>query len=262
MSVLKPGTLSARFVGTRIGEPGRGAREGVDTPRVERIGTEGIALIYRFGVVVTYALSEPEIAGLHERLADAITGRFESPERDDLIVESGASSPGVDADGVLGFEEITLERLVVAATVLAKSVVLAHYEVQIAPVLERAESFADRMRSGGHRIRSGSLLAEIGSVLLTQARMVGRVGVAEKPELVWDDLSLDRIYERLAREYELLERDAVISRKLDLIESTMATYLNLIHNRRALRVEWYIVWLIVFEIALSFYEMFWHPVGS
>ena len=43
-------------------------------------------------------------------------------------------------------------------------------------------------------------------------RMVGRVEVAEKPEIVWDDPRLDRLYERLATEYELRDRDRALSR--------------------------------------------------
>jgi len=84
---------------------------------------------------------------------------------------------------------------------------------------------------------------------------VGRVEVTEKPEIVWDDPELDRLYERLATEYELRDRDRALSRKLDLISRTAETYLDLINARQTLRVEWYIVILIVMEIVLSLYEM-------
>jgi uncharacterized Rmd1/YagE family protein len=35
--------------------------------------------------------------------------------------------------------------------------------------------------------------------------------------------------------------------------------LNLLQNRRSLRVEWYIIILIVFEILLTLYAMFVRP---
>jgi len=50
----------------------------------------------------------------------------------------------------------------------------------------------------------------------------------------------------------------VLERKLALIARTAETALNLMQNRSMLRVEWYIVILIVFEVVLYVYQI----VGS
>jgi uncharacterized Rmd1/YagE family protein len=100
------------------------------------------------------------------------------------------------------------------------------------------------------------LLGHIADVLITQHRMVGRVEVTEKPELVWDNADLGRLYVRLHDEYELSERDRALSRKLELISQTATTSLGLVQAQRSLRVEWYIVILIVVEIFLTLYGMF------
>jgi uncharacterized Rmd1/YagE family protein len=92
-------------------------------------------------------------------------------------------------------------------------------------------------------------------VLLVQASTVGRVEVAEKPELTWDNPDLDRLYERLCVEYELHERDLALTRKLDLISRTAQTYLDLLQNRLSLRVEWYIIILIMVEVILLIYDL-------
>jgi uncharacterized Rmd1/YagE family protein len=144
----------------------------------------------------------------------------------------------------------------VVADVLAKSAVLTHYEERVASVFDRIERLAQRLGQGARPIGGSDLLREIGSVLLIQARTVGRVEVTEKPETTWDDPELDRFYERLAAEYELRERDVALSRKLELVSRTAETYLDLIHNRRSLRVEWYIVILILVEILLILYDLF------
>ena len=61
------------------------------------------------------------------------------------------------------------------------------------------------------------------------------------------------------REFERngLVFDATL-RKLELIGDTAQTLLDLLQNRRSLRVEWYIVILIVVEIVLTLYELFFH----
>ena len=60
---------------------------------------------------------------------------------------------------------------------------------------------------------------------------------------------------KLQDEYEIRERRAALERKLGLLAGTMATLLDVVHTRRSLRVEWYIVTLILIEIGLSVYAM-------
>ena len=88
-----------------------------------------------------------------------------------------------------------------------------------------------------------------------QQKMVGRVETGEKPELLWDHPELERLYVRLAEEYELRERDRALDRKLDVISRTVETLLGLVQTRSSLRVEGYIVLLIVAEVLLSTYPL-------
>ena len=92
-------------------------------------------------------------------------------------------------------------------------------------------------------------------VLLTQHRMVGRVEVEEKPDVLWDHPELERLYARLEDEYELVERSRAMERKLALISETAGTLIELVHNQRSLRLEWYIIGLIGLELLLSLYGL-------
>ena len=56
-------------------------------------------------------------------------------------------------------------------------------------------------------------------------------------------------------EIELGERAKILDRKLELISRTVSTTLDLLQTQRGLRVEWYILVLIVFEICLSIYDL-------
>lgn len=91
---------------------------------------------------------------------------------------------------------------------------------------------------------------------MVEHKMVGRVEVAEKPDLLWDHPQLERVYARLVDEYELSERHRALEHKLELISRTAETVLGLVHANRSLRVEWYIVILILFDILLSLYEKY------
>ena len=108
-------------------------------------------------------------------------------------------------------------------------------------------------RTGSH---GKEFLKHIGGALLSQHRMIGRVEITDKPDLLWERTDLERLYSRLEQAFELRERHTALERKLDLIEQTAKTALDLVQNGHSIRVEWYIVALIVFEIFLTLYDLF------
>ena len=162
----------------------------------------------------------------------------------------------VDPAGNIVLRERTIERLQLVADILAKSLVLSYYETRIAEIFDGIEPLAAMLREKGRAGASGKeLLRHIGDVLLIQQKMVGRVETGEKPELLWEHPELERLYVRLAEEYELRDRDRALDRKLDVISRTVETLLGLVQTRSSLRVEWYIVLLIVAELLLTTYPL-------
>ncbi|MEJ2645614.1 MAG: RMD1 family protein [Gammaproteobacteria bacterium] len=189
---------------------------------------------------------------------------FENPESEDAELGIDPdSAERVDGSGTVWLHDPSVERLQVVADILAKSVVLAHYEARIARVFDRIEPLAAELQRHGRGGRqSKELLRQIGDVLLVQHTMVGRVEVGGKPELLWERPELERLYLRLEDEYELHERHRSLDAKLDVISRTAETLLELLQTKRSLRVEWYIVILIVIEILLTLYGMFvTHQLG-
>jgi uncharacterized Rmd1/YagE family protein len=249
-------TVRAWFLGTRIDVRDLGRGSMPVAPVTMLVGTRGYSLIFRFGVVVLAGLSPAEEKDVLDSLSGAIHSRFAQPETDEAeIVIDPERNEGLGTDGRLALREAGTGRLQVVAHVLAKSCVLGYYERSVADAFDRIEQLADRLSRGESPARAKKdVLNEIGNVLLILTRTVGRVEVTEKPEITWDDAELDRLYQRLATEYELRDRDLALSRKLELVSRTAETYLDLLNNRQTLRVEWYIVILIVLEVALSLYD--------
>jgi required for meiotic nuclear division protein 1 len=227
-------------------------------PLTIRAGKQGYGVLFRYGAVVLFNLAPPEETELLATLTPLMVRPLATPETEemDLTVDSSAQER-VDPSGDIFVTALAPERLQIVADVLAKSVVLGHYESRLGAVFGRIEPLALALQRGGP---SGSqvneLLREIGGVLLIQHKMVGHVEVLEKPDVLWEHPELERFYARLRDEYELRERERALNRKLELVSRTVATLLELIQNRRSLRVEWYIVLLILFEIALTLYGMF------
>ena len=258
---MQPLTVRAWFIGSRIDlrELSRGSTVALG-PLTMLIGQHGYSMIFRFGVVVMFGLSEAEEKEIINGLKDSVHNRYDQPECESAEIYIDASaSERLGTDGRIKLRDASVGRLQVVAHVLAKSCVLSYYENSVGQVFDRIERLAERLcRGESPHGDKKEILGEIGNALLIQARTVGRVEITEKPEIVWDDMELDRLYERIATEYELRDRDVALARKLDLISRTAETYIDLVNHRQGLRVEWYIVVLIVLEIVLSLWQILLH----
>jgi uncharacterized Rmd1/YagE family protein len=248
--------VRARFVGNRLNLRAFEAGKPLAVhPLTIRAGEHGFAVLFRFGAAALVDLGPIEEAAFFDSLAPFVIEPVDAPEAEELeLCVDPAAPEQVDEHGRLWLRAADLERLRVVAHVLAKSAVLSWYELRASELMDRIESLADELRRGGRGRRGRELARQIGELLLTQTRTVGRVEIGEKPELTWDDPVLDRLYERLAAEYELRERDRALARKLEVASDTVETYLNLLQSRQSIRVEWYIVLLILVEILLGLYD--------
>jgi uncharacterized Rmd1/YagE family protein len=228
-------------------------------PMIVEVRGQGCAVLFRYGVVVLFDVPPLAEVEFLSALRPLLSQPFEGAEVEEAQLRLGAEARERIEGDVVWLPAFSVERLQLVAEVLARAVVLDRYEGSVEREFDRIEPLALglKRRRFTRRLVQG-LLEHIGGVLLSQQRMVGRVALSEKPELLWDHPQLERFYARLEDEYELRERHAALEEKMKLISRTAETVLGLLHARRSLRVEWYIVILIVVEILLTLYELFLH----
>ena len=104
-----------------------------------------------------------------------------------------------------------------------------------------------------------SILKNIGNALSGAAPGDGAGrSVEEKPDVLWDKPHLERLYARLEDEYELKERAELLNRKLAVIAESAQVLTDIIDTRRSLRLEVIIVFLILFEVIITMYQLARH----
>jgi uncharacterized Rmd1/YagE family protein len=248
-------SVKAAALGERIDLRGLGGERLTADSVLVRLET-GTALIFRYGAVVFFGvplrLQERVMADLEPVTSDP----YAHPETE-LAELAFGPSPREGADGELAIPNTDPDTLQIVADVFAKSVALAHYESAIARAFDEIEPLAVELEERGRAgRRSQRLVRHIARALVVQHRLVARVEVTEKPELLWERPDLELLHLKLAEEYELKDREVALERKLALVSRTAEMLLDLLQNKRSLRVEWYIVFLIVFEIVLSLYQTY------
>lgn len=216
----------------------------------------GAAYVFRYGVLVLFGASPALEDELVAELQDHVIEPASSPELETASIEiRPGAEENVSADGHIRLREATPERLLLTATVLARSVVLARDESRIAETFDRIEPLVSDLRTHGRaRLPIKRVMQHIGGVLDTRNRVVGRARIGEKPDLLWDHPELDRLYGRLEAEFELGDRARAIERKLAVIGDAAEVLLNLVQDKRSYRLEAAIFLLIAFEIVVSLVE--------
>lgn len=256
--VFGPLTARAVLLGERIDTAGLERGDALSTaPLAFRVGESGMAVIFRYGVVVLVGLETLAEDEVLRSIAPRIVSSFPAPEEEIArLAPADGREERVTPDGQVRIADRSTARLLVVAFVLARSVVLAHHERQVAEVLETIEPWAsDLARTGRRSSARRAVIRLIGSALLVEHRVSGRFAVGEKPDLLWDRPDLERLYARLETEYELDERGEVLNRKLGLVGQTARLMTDLIDTERSLRLEAAIVVLIVAELALALLQM-------
>jgi uncharacterized Rmd1/YagE family protein len=216
---------------------------------------DGVVAVFRFGAVVFIGVEANEQARVLGLIQPRVIDPATPVETESAVIEIGAED-GVSASGKIALADFSEGRLLLVADALAKSVALADDERYVSKVFERIDPLAqDLAATGGTSLGTRALLRVLGEALVAQARMVGRVEVEEKPELLWERPDLQRLHAKLSDEYELGERARALSRKLKVIEESASTLAGVVSERRSLRLEIAIVVLIAFEIVLSLYAL-------
>ena len=252
-------TARALLVAERIDTAGLERSDVISTtPLAFRIGPSGYCVLFRYGVIVLVGLSPLEEDDIVRGLGARIIGRFARTEDETAVIEIDPKrDEQVAPGGPICVHDLSPPRLLVIADALAKNVALTRDEYEVRKVLELIEPFAAELaRSGRPPSYRRQMLRTIGQALLVQHRMSGRVEVEEKPDVLWDNPQVERLYARLEDEYELKERAAALARKLRVIDETTHALTDIIDTARSIRLEATIVVLIVVEILIAFYELF------
>lgn len=225
------------------------------SPFVMNAGVDGYAVLFKYGVVVVFGLDAMEEAAFLENLKLFTIDPLDRPESESFEIMLDPSEPDGVEPSYIHLKTWDIEHLQTIADIFAKSVVLSYYEARMADLFERIEPVAAKLQDGGPKGQQArDLLKHIGDTLSIQRKMVGQVEVDDKPDILWDKPELDRLYQRLEGEYELKERHKALKEKLDMVYRTAEVMLGMLQDKTAIRLEWYIVLLIVFEVIMSLGE--------
>lgn len=213
----------------------------------------GRIFMYPFGAVVFLDVS-PDIRQRElDRLANqqprlTSTGRI---DEEFSVHEDTASFPKV-ADGALTLDRLTAERAGVIALTVAQSAAMEYYERIVDEMFAQTDRLVARLEQRGTvPFSTRPLHRFIGAAVGTRNEVLSVLHLLDKPDEIWDDPGIDRIYGQLRAEFDLSDRYSALEHKLRSVQEGLELVLDVARDRRLVLLELTIVLLIVFEILLA-----------
>ena len=228
------------------------------SPLMVAVG-QGYAVLFRYGAVVFFGVAEKERNDFLAEIKEFVTQPYDTLEVEEATLTCDAKDTDKVSFDAVHLKQWDVSRLLVIADVLAKSQILSHHEARVSQTFDRIEPIAQEMQAKGYPSgkRTRDLLRHIALTLSAQRTITGQAEILDKPDFLWDQPpEMEGFFVKLEDEYEIRERYDALKEKLDLIFRTSEMMLGLMNSRHTLHVEWYIVILIIIDIAIHLLETY------
>lgn len=211
-------------------------------------------IVTRYGVIAltnwTPYLEEKALALLKPFLYIPITANIQKDEIN--IIVDATRKPYVLFDKII-VPTLYEKTLLVVGILLCQSVGLESYEKKVDPLLGKLSKEIVDAEHSLLLFNTRTLTKNIIQIMRLRQELVTNLDILDKPDLTWDDASLDFIYTKFVANLELTERTEVLSEKFKLLENSIKTSLDMVNTQRMVILEFAIVALFVLDIALFFF---------
>jgi uncharacterized Rmd1/YagE family protein len=217
----------------------------------------GEVFLYPFGVIVFLDVTRQGREAELARLLRARPGLTTEVVREDFtVIEEEGASIRV-AEGALLVDRLTDARAAIVAQTVAQSAAMEYYERIVEDLFARTGDLVARLETRGTvPLRVRPLHRFIGQAIGTRNEVLSVLHLLDKPDAVWDDPAMDRIYEDLRGEFDLADRYQALESKLRGVQESLELVLDVARDRRLVLLELAIVFLIVVELLLSLLRLY------
>ena len=218
-------------------------------------GDGGGIFIYPFGAVVFHDVTPERREAELARLYRARPGLTTQVVRESFTVREEPGSRVDIAAGSLVVDQFGEDRAAVVALIVAQSAALEYYERIVAGLFTRTVELVDPLeKRGSVSAQVRRLHRFIGEAIATRNEVFTVLALLDKPDATWDDPAMDRIYDELRAEFDLVDRYTTMEQKLNGVREALELVLDVARDRRMWLLEVTIVLLILFELLLEVFR--------
>lgn len=212
----------------------------------------GEAFVYPFGAVVFRDVPAEARERVLAAIRQACPRLTDEVVREDFNVFEEAGATAGFHQGRLIVDALTAERSSVVSLTIAQSAAMEYYEGIVESLTQKTQRLVARLEiTGSVSFRLKPLHRFVGEAISTRSEVLSVLHLFDRPDAIWDDPALDRIYADLRAEFDLVDRFEALERKLRSVQEALELVLDVARDRRLTTLELIIVLLIVVEVVMA-----------
>lgn len=226
--------------------------------RAKRVLGGGMVYAFSYGALVFWNVEGGERVAeidnlsriLQASLADRVTA-------DEFIVEVDAGEkPRVEFTKLV-IDQLTAERAAVVALLMSQSAAMEYYENLVLQQKIKVVNVITHLQEKGRVPLSPVKLNKfVGEAMATRAEVVGVLHLLDRPDVIWEDQVMDRLYDDIRASFDLTDRFQALEYKLQFIQETVLTVLETKRDSRLYNADLMIIILIVIEVLFTLFDRF------
>jgi uncharacterized Rmd1/YagE family protein len=217
---------------------------------------DGEVFLYPFGAAVFHNVPIERREAELKRLERARPSLTTKSIHEELTLREAPDEPAGVVQDILVVDKLTEARSGIAALTVAQSASMEYYEHLVDQMFGRTAILVERLeRSGTVSVRTRPLHRFIGEAIATRSEVFTVLSLLDKPDEVWDDPVMDRIYAELRAEFDLADRYASLELKLRSVQESLELILDVARERRLILLEVAVILLIALELVVPFIRM-------
>ncbi len=162
-------------------------------------------------------------------------------------------------DNFITIKEYKLNYFEIIAFSLAHTVAMEYYENTTEKFFEKINFYDEIKKFWQIKSKEKDLLKNIAELLSIKHQIVNELYLLDKPEVVWDDIVLEKLYTSLYWFFEIEDRFKAIEYKLNFMNENITFLYDVLDSKKWHFLEWIIIFLIIFEVIftlIDFYDRF------
>ena len=205
--------------------------------------------VERFGAVVFWNCSESIVQTFLKDLQELPgAGPRIGSTHDSLTVHVGSEEDTVGFSAVW-LKELTLGKLKVISLALAQSVALDYFETSVSTAMAKFHPVVRTLHEEGKlHLQHSEVLSLVGFAMEIRSVVLENLTLFDDPPESWESESLAHLDSALFDQFDLEERINAINQKLVYLKDAGSTLMDVLTNRKSVRLEWIVIILIFVEI--------------
>eukprot|EP00596_Hydrurales_sp_CCMP1899_P004351 CAMPEP_0119049238 /NCGR_PEP_ID=MMETSP1177-20130426/63584_1 /TAXON_ID=2985 /ORGANISM="Ochromonas sp, Strain CCMP1899" /LENGTH=236 /DNA_ID=CAMNT_0007026209 /DNA_START=178 /DNA_END=888 /DNA_ORIENTATION=- len=169
-----------------------------------------------------------------------------------VIVNEHLDKPSVVRSEHLNIRCLDSKNLTIIATLMAQTVALEYYSTAVQSMMEEFTKINMKIEETGNfdSMDKISLYKMVASNNIIIINVLSKLGIFEGSDAAWDNADYNKTWEALRKDFEIENSFKDISLKLDIVKNARF-FLEMAHNQKSTKLEWYIIILIAVEILIA-----------